>query len=206
MFKRITFIIILPLIFGCASQHEPKTTVDTRAESTIRHQEDVDQKNAKSQQEVMLDSQTNEMYEESPLSVESGEEKVVKQKGLIFAKTDFQGVLKTSFVRLLLEDQANPNQKLQLHIGNKTDVGFLWDFKTVEPGHFFIELPEGKYRIVSISIPVGTTLAQEEMDVSFEVFPNQATYLGTLLVVGTKEKIKLGGVPVIKPGFEYTLK
>ena len=24
-------------------------------------------------------------------------------------------------------------------------------------------------------------------------------------MIGTKEKIKLGGVPVIKPGFEYTI-
>jgi len=31
------------------------------------------------------------------------------------------------------------------------------------------------------------------------------TYAGTLQINGTKEKIRLGGVPVIKPGFEYNV-
>jgi len=42
------------------------------------------------------------------------------------------------------------------------------------------------------------------MDIRFEVLPKSYVYLGTLQANGTKEKIKLGGVPVIKPGFEYT--
>ena len=29
------------------------------------------------------------------------------------------------------------------------------------------------------------------------------TYLGTLKVLGINEKVKLGGVPIIRPGFEY---
>lgn len=48
-------------------------------------------------------------------------------------------------------------------------------------------------------------MATEEMDVSLEVIPDAICYVGTLKMVGTKEKIKLGGVPVIKPGFEYTV-
>ena len=31
------------------------------------------------------------------------------------------------------------------------------------------------------------------------------SYLGTLKIDGTGERIKLGGVPVIQPGFEYII-
>ena len=40
---------------------------------------------------------------------------------------------------------------------------------------------------------------------SKEVQENKILYLGTLKVVGEKEKIKLGGVPIIKPGFDYSI-
>ena len=74
----------------------------------------------------------------------------------------------------------------------------------VKPGYFFVELPAGQYKISSIAIPVGSTIAQEESHIYFEVIADTITYVGTLKLVGTKEKIRLGGVPVIKPGFEYT--
>ena len=77
--------------------------------------------------------------------------------------------------------------------------------QTVKPGYFFVDLPPGQYRIKAITIPVGTTLATELMDITFAVTEGKVAYLGTLKVVGVNEKIKLGGVPIIRPGFEYSV-
>ena len=135
--------------------------------------------------------------------VDSGQKKTLK-KGLIFAKTDFQGLLRTGFVQLFFERQTDPKYKFQLHIGDKTtQTAFPWDVKTVRPGYFFIELPVGRYKITSVSIPVGSTVATEKVNIDLEVLDGGVTYAGTLRMIGTKDKIKLGGVPVIKPGFEY---
>ena len=125
--------------------------------------------------------------------------------GTVFSKTFFEGVVQTSFVQLLIVDEADPTKTYRLYIGDKTrQKSVLWDVQTVQPGYFFIELPAGSYRIQSISIPVGSTMAMEEMNATFNVDADKTVYLGTLRVVGKKEKIKLGGVPLIKPGFEYT--
>lgn len=132
-------------------------------------------------------------------------EAYVQKKGIVFAKTDFQGVLQATYVKLLFEGQGGNKEKFYLHIED-TSSGketFPWDIKAVKPGYFFIELPAGQYKISSIAIPVGTTLAAEDMNIGFEVMAGEVVYMGTLKVVGTKETIKLGGVPVIKPGFEY---
>jgi hypothetical protein len=127
-----------------------------------------------------------------------------EQKGVIFAKTSFLGVLKKTYVQLLFEDQKKPENKFQLLIGDiDDDKNLPWNVKTVEPGYFFIELPAGNYKISSVSIPVGSTMAEEDINISIEVTPGSITYAGTLTINGTKERIRLGGVPVIKPGFEY---
>ena len=124
--------------------------------------------------------------------------------GLVFAKTQFEGVVKTAYIELSIVDDTDPNKKYQLFIGDKArQVAFPWISQTVNPGYFFIELPEGGYHIYAISIPVGRTTADEAMDMTFHVQKNKIIYMGTLHVTGTKETIKLGGVPVIKPGFEY---
>jgi len=126
------------------------------------------------------------------------------KKGVIFAKTDFQGVLEKTYVKLLFEDLANNANKFHLYIGDKEGPQpFMWDVNPVKPGYFFIELPAGTYRISSISIPVGSTQATERTDITLQVLPEKVTYIGTLQMVGIKEKIRLGGVPVIRPGFEY---
>lgn len=130
----------------------------------------------------------------------------VEKKGVIFAKTEFRGLLETRYVKFMFEDLDDPSHKFQLHIGESSgQQTFPWEVKSVKPGYFFVELPAGRYKISSVSIPVGSTMATEEMDVSLEVIPDAICYVGTLKMVGTKEKIKLGGVPVIKPGFEYTV-
>lgn len=126
------------------------------------------------------------------------------KNGVIFAKTDFQGVLEKTYVKLLFEDAVNADNKFHLYIGDKEGPQpFMWDVNPVKPGYFFIELPAGIYRISSISIPVGSTQATERMDITVQVLPEKVTYIGTLQMVGIKEKIRLGGVPVIRPGFEY---
>jgi len=124
--------------------------------------------------------------------------------GVIFAKTDFKGVLEKTYVKLSFENLENIDNKFNLYIGDKSNQqAFLWDAEPVKPGYFFIELPVGKYKISSISIPVGSTLATEKMDITLEVLEEKVIYVGTLFVNGIKEKIKLGGLPVLKPGFEY---
>ena len=128
------------------------------------------------------------------------------ETGVIFGKTDFEGVLEKSYVRLLFENQDNLAQKYQLHIGDKTkQTIFPWSVETVKPGYFYIELPSGNYKISSISIPVGSTMATETSDINVRVVPKAISYIGTLKVDGIKEKIRLGGVPIIRPGFEYVL-
>jgi hypothetical protein len=126
------------------------------------------------------------------------------QTGVIFAKTDFKGVLEKTYVQLFFEDVNNDANKFILYIGDKAgQQAFPWDVKPVQPGYFFVELPAGEYKVTSITIPVGSTQAIEPIDISLEVTLDQVVYVGTLQVVGTKERIKLGGLPVIKPGFEY---
>ncbi len=125
-------------------------------------------------------------------------------EGIVFGKTDFQGVLQTSYVVLAVNDLKNEEKNYQIIIGEKGNPSlFSSKMPIVQPGYFFIQLPAGKYQFPSISIPVGTTMAMEAMDVRFEVKSGKVIYLGTLKVVGTKERIKLGGVPVFQPGFEY---
>jgi len=136
-------------------------------------------------------------------------EEYVQKKGVIFAKTEFQGLLKARYVRFLFEDLEDPGHKFELHIGETIEQQtLLWTTKTVKPGYFFVEIPAGRYKIASVTIPVGSTTATEDMDVRVEVLSDAVCYVGTLRMNGTKEKVKLGGLsdlPVIKPGFEYTV-
>ena len=128
----------------------------------------------------------------------------IVETGVAIAKTDFKGALEQSYVKLFFQDTEKPDNKFELYIGDKAEQqAFPWGTKTVKPGYFFVKLPAGKYKISSISIPVGSTLATENIDIDFEVVAKEVQYLGTLQVTGTKEKIKIGGVPLIKPGFEY---
>ncbi len=128
----------------------------------------------------------------------------VHRGGVVFAKTDFQGVLQATYVRLHIEGEGEHAPGFYLDIEGKPEENSLFGRgKMVKPGYFFIELPSGAYKISSIAIPVGSTLAEEDIDVSFEVLPGAVVYMGTLRVVGTGERVRLGGVPVIKPGFDF---
>ncbi|MBF0478468.1 MAG: hypothetical protein HQL26_03195 [Candidatus Omnitrophica bacterium] len=127
-------------------------------------------------------------------------------KGFVFGKTDFEGILKTTYVRLVFINRSNPSEVHVLIVGDKSKQNPLgWNSETVEPGYFFIELPAGAYRIIKVAIPVGAAMAEENTNVVFKVDPSKVNYVGTLHMVGTKEKLKLGGIPVIKPGFDYTI-
>ena len=124
--------------------------------------------------------------------------------GIIFGKADFRGVLKVEYVKLNIIDEENPQKQYELLFGDRDENNApTWDARPVEPHYFFLELPVGKYRITTISIPVGTTLATESTDISFTVEKETVIYLGTLRVTGTDQKIRFGGVPLLRPGFEY---
>ena len=153
--------------------------------------------------------------------------------GSVFAKTEFTGVLKAPYVKLTIrliekvrddegselaaiteEDKLSSDKDKEkvlqedetfaIYIGDKQGKKYPWRDRSVEAGYFLIDLEPGIYRIERIAIPVGSTLAEEKISLVFEVVAEKVNYLGTLRVVGTKERIKLGGVPVLRPGFEYT--
>lgn len=149
-----------------------------------------------------------ENNEPQPEVMDGASQEPLPARGVILAKTDFQGVLLTNYVRLGVKGPLGASvEKFQIHIGEKTgQKTFPWEIKTVQPGYFTLELLEGQYEIFDITIPVAATTATEAVNIHFEVLPDAVTYLGTLQLVGTKERIKLGGVPVIKPGFDYDVR
>jgi hypothetical protein len=128
-------------------------------------------------------------------------------KGIIFFKTQFEGILDSSYVKLIILDRINPKDMFELYLSDQREGNYLpWEIKIRKNGYSYLRLPVGKYRIATVSVPVGTTQATEVIDINFDVLPGKVLYLGTLILNGTKEKIRLGGVPIIKPGFEYTVK
>lgn len=190
-YSSFLFSLILPfLISGCATT---KSTVV------------LDSKPAEVSKTVVEETLPKTSIETKEGDLKDQKKPVIK-KGFVFAKTDFQGVVKTAYVSLFFEHLENPEIKYNIYIGDKEDLSLLnLDAKTVEPGYFLIELPEGPYKISTISIPVGTTKATEALDIRIDVVGGSTIYAGTLQVLGTKEKIKLGGVPVIKPGFDFVV-
>lgn len=130
--------------------------------------------------------------------------KTSRFEGIIFGKADFRGILKADYVKLNIIDEGRPEKQYELLFGDRDENNDLtWDANPIEPHYFFLELPAGKYRISSISIPVGTTLATESADIAFIVEKETVIYLGTLQVTGTDQKIRFGWVPLIRPGFDY---
>lgn len=140
-------------------------------------------------------------------SENSSEKKAVRPSavgGIIFGKADFRGVLKVEYVKLNIVDESDSKKQYELLFGERDENNSpTWDARPVEPHYFFLELPVGKYKITAISIPVGTTLATENTDIHFTVEKETVIYLGTLMVTGTDQKIRFGGVPFLRPGFEY---
>ena len=129
------------------------------------------------------------------------------QPGLIAGKTEFRGLLKAPYVRLLIVKRDDPAKQFFFYVGSKGNQSVVpWgEERSVEPGYFTLELSPGAYKITQIAIPVGSTIADEKMELDFEVLAGKAVYVGTLDVDGTGEKVKFGGVPLIKPGFTYHL-
>lgn len=125
----------------------------------------------------------------------------------VFGKTDFSGLLKTPYVRLLVVRRDDPSKQFFFIFGSKANQDVLpWkEGQLIEPGYFYLHLAPGPYRITEIAIPVASTMAEETVSLDFDVRPGVISYVGTLDVNGTKERVKFGGVPLVKPGFEYTL-
>ncbi len=209
MRNKIVWLPVIISVLGCATVHPDNNISPQTPVGTTEQQEDVADTELDipdtSPASVLEDISLQDVAEESASSAEEAERLLIPS-GSVFAKTVFEGVVKTSYVQLSIVDITDPQKVFQLIIGDKDRQKNLpWNIQTVKPGYFFIDLPVGRYRINSITIPVGTTLATEPMDVSFDVELDKTIYLGTLRVIGEKERIKLGGVPIIKPGFEYTL-
>ncbi|MBF0618611.1 MAG: hypothetical protein HQL19_00405 [Candidatus Omnitrophica bacterium] len=127
--------------------------------------------------------------------------------GTIFGKTDFKGLLKAAYVRLTIVDRKDPAKQYYFFVGSHANLSVVpWgEGRVIEPGYFGLSLPVGEYKVTTIAIPVGSTKAEETLELDFKVAANVATYVGTLDMDGTKEKVKFGGVPLIRPGFEYVL-
>ena len=196
-------ILVLAVFFTGCSTVVTVSDVSPGSDSVVTHEETLVEADHKVEK-IAIKSETKDI---SPVLQNVNEDEIDDyslKKGIIFAKTDFQGVLKKNYVKFLFQDQEDLSNKFQLLIGDKTPENvFPWDIKTVEPGYFFVELPVGDYKITTISIPVGSTIATENIDILVKVKERVITYTGTLKIVGIKDKIKLGGVPVIQPGFEY---
>lgn len=144
-------------------------------------------------------STTTPKLETAP-AVETKQEAPPEQKmGVVFGRAQFEGLLQTKYVRLIFVDISDPQKRFQIVIGDSEESNPL-----LEEGYFFVELPVGSYRFSAVAIPVGSTQAVEEIDVRFDVVEKKVSYLGTLKLTGTKERVRLGGLPVIRPGFEYT--
>lgn len=127
--------------------------------------------------------------------------------GFIAGKTDFRGLLKAPYVRFLIVNRDDPSKKIFFYIGSKGNQSVVpWGEETVvAPGYFILRLPPGAYKVTHIAIPVGSTIAEEGFGLNFDVVAGKAIYVGTLDVDGTQEKIKFGGVPLVRPGFAYRL-
>lgn len=178
-FGHCIFLFALVFCVGCATAQLPKkpNAVETASLSVI---------------------QVGAAAEIKPVSNKS------TTPGIIFGKADFRGLLKVQYVKLSIADEDNPEKQYELLFGDRDENNTpVWDARPVEPHYFFLELPVGRYRITAISIPVGTTLATETTDIAFTVERETVIYLGTLRVTGTDQKIRFGGVPLLRPGFAY---
>ncbi|MEI6438087.1 MAG: hypothetical protein WCO69_05000 [Candidatus Omnitrophota bacterium] len=127
--------------------------------------------------------------------------------GLVFGKTDFRGLLKAAYARLTIIDSADPSKVYYFYVGSRENQNVLpWGKgEVIEPGYFFLQLPPGKYAVTAVAIPVGSTIAEESLALDMPVSLDRAYYLGTLRIDGIKERAKFGGVPLVRPGFEFTL-
>lgn len=157
-----------------------------------------------SKQSVPIDATTKPVVMSSNDEAVNSKVEPFAAVGIIFGKADFRGILKVQYVKLDIVDDEDPQKRYELLFGDRDENNApVWDARPVEPHYFFLELPVGKYRITAISIPVGTTLATESTDIAFTVERETVIYLGTLRVTGTDQKIRFGGVPLLRPGFEY---
>lgn len=179
----IMFLVLISALAGCASVNSSKKVVSEPGAPIVK--------------DVAAVSRPVDNTVKKPV-------RPSKTEGIIFGKADFRGVLKVEYVKLNIVDEQNPQKQYELLFGDRDENNApTWDARPVEPHYFFLELPTGRYTITAISIPVGTTLATERTDISFTVEKETAIYLGTLRVTGTDQKIRFGGVPFLRPGFEY---
>lgn len=181
MIRFLALLLLIPMMMGCAALSHSKKPLEEKV------------------------SLAANPVESAPAPVKPALKKPLA--GVLAGKTDFRGLLRAPYVRLLIVSRTDPDWQIDFYVGSKDNLGRLpWEKgRMIEPGYFTLTLPPGSYKITQIAIPVGTTIASEDMELDFEIAAGKVSYAGTLDVEGTREKVKFGGVPFIRPGFAYTL-
>src|SRR5690349_12681008 len=132
MIKRIFILLALGVLIGCKSIAPVSHTGDGATKAPVN-------------------AGTTPIPEPVDLETVAGNEELPPQ-GKIFAKTEFEGVVKKSFIRLTIIDRQDQAKIYHLYIGDKSrQLDFPWNSQTIQPGYFLIDLPAGSYRIASLS-------------------------------------------------------
>lgn len=188
MYRNLTVLVLVILLAGCS-------TVPRRVAPDL----------APALPDPVLEREIVSL-EEPVLPVEEPQS-VIDPTGLAFGKTVFSGLLRKAYVRLTIVSRQDPDRSHFFTVGDKNNQSVVpWERgRVIEPGYFYLELPPGMYQVTAIAIPVGSTIAEEPVALDFEIALDRVTYLGTLEVNGTKERVRFGGLPVVRPGFEYEI-
>lgn len=127
-----------------------------------------------------------------------------QNKSVVFGKADFQNLkdigTRITWAQIILEDVMDKRKRYQFFVGNRG----LFAMQRLQPEYFFIELPAGEYKIVSIGTYCGIDIDQPVGNIFFSVEPGSVVYTGTLKLTNIKDKTRFGGLPLMKFGFTYT--
>jgi hypothetical protein len=132
-------------------------------------------------------------------------------KSLVFGKIIYQSndffLKRTPYVKLHLKDKLD--KEYVFTVGYQQSIfAAPWNLKSFKSDYFFMELMPGDYKIFSISFPYGqdkSTIITEDISISFSVKQSSVIYLGILKFIIIGDKIKVGGLPLLKPGVNYKL-
>ena len=118
MLRVIFAFLFLSFLLGCRTIPQKETP----KESSSRSQE--------------LPRKLPAVPAQPPAPEVSPEEVPVVPQGMIFAKTQFEGVVKKSYIRLTIVDQQDKSKVYHLYIGDKSrQLDFPWNTQTIQPGY-----------------------------------------------------------------------
>ncbi|MFT5170227.1 MAG: PBP1b-binding outer membrane lipoprotein LpoB, partial [Candidatus Omnitrophota bacterium] len=129
---------------GCA------TTQKSLPQITSKKYSELSEKNIKSNTSASLieqDIKTTIISESDESHIE--EQAIeIEPTGIVYAKTNFSGVLEKAYVQLTIYAYNNPTEPIKLVIGDKEQQkALVWDVEPVKPGYFFLNLRQGDYHI-----------------------------------------------------------